>query len=138
MPSKKTNEERMAQQKKIENTAKWLNMALKEKEESAAEGEIAREVKGQEEWEAFPAGNLRVTYWYPNFYRQYNPGVWSTEETSIWGNLLEFNDMELMDVMISLANTTSAYAALQKKLEATNSQLNTAKNTLKDQRHVKE
>ena len=51
--------------------------------------------------------------------------------------LLEFNDKELRDVKISLANTTSAYGALQ-KLDATNSKLNTAKNTLEHQRHVKE
>ena len=51
---------------------------------------------------------------------------------------LEFNDKELRDVKISLANAVSAYASLQKKLDATNNELNVAKNTLKDQRHETE
>ena len=33
---------------------------------------------------------------------------------------LEFNDKELRDVKSSLANAASAYASLQKKLDATN------------------
>ena len=51
---------------------------------------------------------------------------------------MEFNDKELRDVKISLANAVSAYASLQKKLDATNNELNVAKNTLKDQRHETE
>ena len=39
------------------------------------------------------------------------------------------------DVKSTLANAASAHAALQKKLDATNNELNTSKNTLKDQRH---
>ena len=66
------------------NAAKALNMVLKEKEESAAESEIAHEVEGQEEWEPslLEIKGLFIE-WYPNFYGQSNPGEWSAEEASI-------------------------------------------------------
>ena len=51
---------------------------------------------------------------------------------------LEFNDKELRDIKSSLATAASAYASLQKKLDATTNELNVTKNTLKDQRHETE
>ena len=53
------------------------------------------------------------------------------------GASLEFRNKEIRagSVKSTLANAASAHAALQKKLDAPNNELNAAKNTLKDQRH---
>lgn len=96
-------------------------MALKEKEESAAEGEIAHEVEGQEDWEPSQSlleikGLLIDTQTSIVNITQVNEAL--SKQVSGVKALLEFNDKKLRGVKISLANTTSAYAALQKQLTA--------------------
>ena len=139
MPPKKHKQGARGSTEEDPNAAKWLNMASKEEEAATAEGEIAHEVEGQEEQEPslleIKALLIDIQTSIANITRE-NKAL--RKEVSDLKASLEFKDKELRDVKSSLAIAASSYASLQKKLDATNNELNVAKNKLKDQRHETE
>ena len=114
-------------------------MASKEEEATAAEDEIAHGVEGQEEREP-PLLQIKALLIdiQTSITKLTEENETLRKEVSDLKASLEFNDKELRDVKSSLATAASAYASLQKKLDATNNELNATKNTLKDQRYETE
>lgn len=106
--------------------------------EEEAKGEIVQEVKGHVEQEPslleIKGLLIDILTSIANTTKE-NEAL--RKEVSDLKASLEFNDKELRDVKSSLANTASAYAALQKKLDTTN-ELNVTQKTLKEQRHETE
>ena len=139
MPPRKHKRGARGSTEEDSNVAKRINMASKEEEAASAESEIAHEVEGQEEREPSLLeikGLLIVIQISIDNITRENEAL-RKEITDLKASL-EFNDKELRDVKSSLANAVSAYTSLQKKLDATNNELNVAKNKLKDQRYETE
>ena len=136
MPPRKNKRGARGSTEEDPNAAKRLNMASKEEEAAAAEEEIAHGVEGQEEREPslLEIKALLIDI-QTSIVKLTEENETLRKEVSDLKASLEFNDKELRDVKSSLATAASAYASLQKKLDATNNELNAAKNTLKDQRY---
>ena len=139
MPPRKNKRGARGSTEEDPNVAKRLNMASEEEEVTAAEGVIAHEVEGQEERKPslleIKGLLIDIQASIANINKE-NKAL--RKEVSDLKASLEFNDKELRDIKSSLATAASAYASLQKKLDATTNELNVTKNTLKDQRHETE